>query len=251
MFFQIGSTSTNLNTAWASINQRPVLGQSGRWSFIEHSWTLHVFLQQTSLDALNADIAILDAAVKNITGDVVLREDDGTATFHRIPFGLSVSGIRGTLVSYPGGMTSYGGRVFGSGSEMADSANTFRYVVIQLTSRQLFVEAEIIFVQDSYSFSLGGTDFEVQGAFMGPPRRFNIMQQVPGTAVQRGRAIGMTAHPAPATPIGPALSLRPRQSVVTRETPQILGNVNNVGFPTSWIYHFKDIFPLPGTPPTP
>lgn len=249
MQLKLGSRSFPINEVWFRPIQRIVTGQTGRYAYIEHSWTIHDVIFATSLDDLKAQQQQREQAIGFIDGDVRFCEDDGTETAHVIRYANTLNGIRGTVVDYPGGLTTFGGRVFGSGSEMADSAKTYRYLVTQITAQELFAEQNVVFYQQSFQHSLGGTNFVIQGAFQGLPTRFNTMQSVPCRAVQQGRAISITTNPAPANTLINSLALDPIASNVTYESPQKIGRNGAWFFPTSWHYLFRDTQPMLAIPP--
>lgn len=249
MILSLGSFSFDVNEVWFRPIERLVTGQTGRYAYKHIRWEIHAVILETSLDNLKTDLNARENAVRLINGDVVFKEDDGTETQHKIIFGNTLNGIRANLITYPGGLTSYGGRVFGSGSEMADASSTYRYMVMSIEAEELYAEQNVVFYQQSFQHSLGGTQFVVQGAFTGLPRRFNIMQSSPCRAVQHGRAISITSNPAPANTLINSLALDPDASTVTYETPQKIGKHGAWFFPTSWHYVFRDPLPMVAIPP--
>lgn len=250
MILRIGPGLFELNEVWFVPTQRMRIGQTGRYIYDEVQWTIHDIIVSDSQANLTTAIQAREAALRNITGDVVFLESDGTTeTAHKIPFAQTIEGIKARLIQYPGGLRSGGQRVFGAGAEYLDSSRTFRYLVTQISARIINVENEIAFYQQSHRYNLGGTQFAVQGAFQGPPARFNIMQTAPNWAIQRGRIVGVTGYPAaPATVVG-SLALDPEASWIEAETPQLIGSLNVLMFPLSFQYSYRDPLPMPGTPP--
>lgn len=249
MQMHLGSFTTEVNEVWFQPVERLVTGQTGRYAYKQIMWTIHDVIIGSSLSDLTSKQQARENAIRNINGDVVLKTDDGTETHHKINFGNTLNGIRGRVIQYPGGLTSHGSRIFGSGSELADSTRSYRYLVTQIAAEELFVEQNVVFYQQSFQHSIGGTQFVIQGAFQGPPRRFNVMQSSPCHAVQRGRAISVTTNPAPANTLINSLALDPEASTVTYETPQKIGKLGAWMFPTSWHYVFRDAFPMVAIPP--
>lgn len=249
MQLHLGSYSFDVNEVWFQPIERLVTGQTGRYAYIEKRWTIHDVIISDSLDDLKTETLAREQAIRNINGNVVLKEDDGTETAHKITFGNTLNGIRGTVLQYPGGLTSYGGRVFGSGSELADTSKTYRYLVTQIEAQELFAEQNVVFYWQSFQHTLGGTQFVVQRSFQGLPRRFNISLNSPCRATQQGRAISITTNPAPANTLINSLALDPEASTVTYETPQKIGALGAWFHPTSWHYVFKDPLPMVAIPP--
>lgn len=248
MILALGSFEFEMNEVWFIPTARVVLGQTGRYAYIQHDWTIHVFITATTLDSLKTKILAREAGAANITGDVVFKEDDGTPTAHKIDYAATVSGIRVSLASYPGGMTSYGNRAFGSGAEMADSTQTFRYQVLRISAQEIANEYSIMGWQQSYQYSVGGTQFAIQGAFLGLPRRFNLMQSVPCWAVQEGRVIGLTDWPALPAPVVSTFAMDPELSWVKPESPQRIGTLNAMFYPVAFRFFFRDTVPMAGVP---
>ena len=249
----LGNFSFEINEVWHSIRAERDLAQTGGYMLVRHHWTIKDWItSDTGLSNLVEKMQAREQAAANITGDVLFQTDDGSVTLHRIPYAATLNGIRGRTVSYPGGLSSHGQGVFGSGSEMADEDHTFRFMETTIEAEEISYENEIVFYWDTYEFSTGGTDFVIQGAFQGLPRRFNTMQNVPCWGVQRGRAIGMTTWPSPAAPVVGGLAMKPRPSRVRRETPERNGKHGALLWPLHWYYRFEDVLPLPGAPnPTP
>jgi hypothetical protein len=246
----IGSFSFELNEVWFVPHYRMRLGQTGGYLYDDVSWTIFDVIFGTSQANLTSKIQAREVALRNITGDVTFYESDGTTqTAHKIIRANTIEGIKAQQAVYPGGLSSHGGRIFGSGAEYADAGKNFRYLVTTITARQLAVEHEIAFYQQSYRFNLGGTQFAVQGAFQGLPSRFNIMQTVPCWAVQQGRIIGATGYPAAPVALAGSLSLDPERSWLEYETPQMIGTLNTLLYPLAFHYEFRAAFPMPDSPP--
>lgn len=249
MILKIGSYSFDLNEVWFIPHYQMRIGQTGGYIYDDVSWTIHDVIFGDSQSNLTAEIAEREVALRNITGDVVFYESDGTTeTAHKIVYANTIEGIKAKQAVYPGGLTSHGNRIFGSGAEYADATTNFRYLVTTITARQIVVEHEIVFYSQSYRFNLGGTQFAVQGAFQGLPSRFNIMSTVPSWAVQQGRLIGATAYPAPPGTVTGSLALDPERSWIEYETPQMIGVLNQMLFPLAFHYEYRDPLPMPGTP---
>ena len=109
-------------------------------------------------------------------------------------------------------------------------------------------EHNIVYYKQEYQYSLGGTNFAVQGAFQGLPRRFNTMQTSPNWAVQKGRIISIEPNPSAASPLPGSFAMDPIRSTITAETPQVIGKLRQVFYPISWYYRFRDPNPMPGIP---
>lgn len=255
----IGSFSFDLNEVWFIPTSRIRVGQFGTPLFEEITWVIHDVIFAESQAALTAKITARENALRNISGDVTF----GT-TAHKIIQANTISGIRATMIQYPGGLTSYGGRVFGSGAEYADSSppggavTTFRYLTTTITAEVESPNAyEIAFYQQTYRYNIGGSQFAIQGAFLGLPARFNIMASVPCWAVQQGRIIGLTGYPAAPLPVPSFLVMDPERSWLEPETPKVSGALRRRLFPLAFHYEFRDGLPMDGfanvlpTPPPP
>lgn len=254
MILKIGSFSFDLNEVWFIPQTRMRISQQGRYMYDEVSYQVMDEVLATSQANLTSEIQEREAAIRNITSDVVFLENDGTTeTAHKIVHANTLEGIKARMIQYPGGLSSpLGGRAYGSGSEYADSSQTFRFLVTTISAKVLNSEQEIVFRQERYRHNLGGTQFSVQGAFQGLPRRFNIMQTVPNWSIQSGRIIGMTAYPPPPATIVGSLALDPDRSWVEPESPQMIGALGQWMWPVAYHYFYRDPLPMPGSPsPTP
>lgn len=240
MYFTLGSYSTGNNSSWHSIRKRAIVGQTGRKIADREFWSIHTVLTAASQSALQTAITAHLAGMKQNNVDLTFYTDAGAETADKIVNSQTSDGITYKGHEFPGMFPGQWG---------AHTEHVYvRYVVTHHEATVLDVENTILFYNQSFQFNVGGSDYEVLGAFTGPPVTQFTMQQVPCWGIQQGTAVGMFSHPQPPGPLF-AVPIKPRTSPITRKTPQKFGRVQNWGYPTSWRYLFESPFPLDGTPP--
>lgn len=237
----VGGYSHDSNSVWLSpLVIRRVPSQRGRTMLMRHRWGVHGVIMGTSQADLTTQLLALEAGYRNITGNVVLKDNSGADSVHKITYSQTINGIRGSIV-YPGALRPAG---WGSGTEYVYT----RYFVGQIEADVLAIEDNILFYWQAVQSSLGGVGYRVVEAFSGPPQVQFTRVQSKFWAIQRGRAVGAFINPIPADPMF-AVPTDPDRSSVTYETPQLQGTINNIGFATSWSYFYESPFPLFGVPP--
>lgn len=237
----VGGYTHDDNSVWISpLVIRRVPSQRGRNMLLQHRWGVHGVLVGTSQSNLTSKIAALETGYRNITGDVLLKDNSGTNSAHTITYANTVNGIRASI-TYPGSFAAAG---WGSGSEYT----YIRYFVAQIEADVLSIDDNILLYHQTMQFSLGGSGYKVMEAFTGPPQVQFTKQQSKFWGIQRGMAIGAFINPNPADPLV-GVPTDPDRSWVDYGTPQIQGSLRNIGFPTRWSYYFESPFPLVAVPP--
>lgn len=230
MYFTYGSYSTPVNSSWATMNFRAVIGQTGRKISEIQRWSIHTVLQADTQAGIDTLIAAHEAGMRQNNVDLTFYKDDGSVTAHRIISANTRNGVQFMGISYPGYWPQH--------SPQKTEYVKLRYVITQHEAEVFDVENNIVFLWQSMQYSLGGVGYTVLGALTGPPVTQFTMQQSPYWAVQRGVAIGMFSNPIPP---GPVVNMPtcPRRSWVREESPKNYGRVKNWGFPTTWNYFFE------------
>lgn len=237
----VGGYTHDDNSVWISpLVIRRVPSQRGRNMLLQHRWGVHGVLIGTSQSQLTTKIAALETGYRNITGDVVLKDNSGADSAHKIVYAQAVNGIRASI-TYPG---SFAGGGWGSGTEYT----YVRYFVGQIEADVLSIEDNILLYHQTMQFSLGGAGYKVLEAFTGPPQVQFTKVQSKFWAIQRGMGIGAFSNPNPPAPLV-AAPVDPDRSWVDFGTPQIQGSLRNIGFPTRWSYFYEAPFPLNAVPP--
>lgn len=237
----VGSYTHTDNSVWLSpLVIRRVPSQRGRTMLLQHRWGVHGVIIGTSQSDLTTQLQALEAAYRNITGDVVLKDNSGAASAHKITYSQTINGIRGSII-YPGALRPAG---WGSGTEYVYT----RYFVGQIEADVLSIEDNILFYYQAITSSLGGVGYRVVEAFSGPPQVQFTKLQSKFWAIQRGMAVGAFINPNPADPLF-AVPPDPDRSSVTYNTPQIQGTINNLAFGTNWSYFYESPYPLLAIPP--
>lgn len=237
----VGGYTHDDNSVWLSpLVIRRVPSQRGRTMLLRHNWGVHGVLIGTSQSNLTTKIEALEAGYRTIVGNVVLKDNSGADSAHKIVYANCVNGIRGS-VTYPG---AFAGGGWGAGSEYT----YIRYFVAQIEAEVLSVEDNILFYWQSMKFSTGGSGYKVMEAFTGFPQVQFTKQQAKCWAVQRGRAIGAFVNPNPGAPLV-GMPPDPDRSWVDYSTPQIQGSLRNIAFGTDWSYYYESPTPLNAVPP--
>lgn len=217
-----------------------VRNQRGRRTHYRHQWTIHEVIIGTDENDLDTNVAEFQSDYENITGNVVLKHNDGSETEHKIVYANTINGFS-TRVTYPG---------YFQGQWGAHTEGVYlRYGVVHLTADVLSIESEIAFYWQAIQHNLGGFDFRVVEAFTGPPQIQLVKQQSKFWAVQTGRIIGASNYINPPSSFWPA-ALMGRESWWKPETPQLQGRLRNLLFPYTWMYRHESPFPLIGVPPS-
>jgi hypothetical protein len=229
------------NGAWVSpLSYSEVRNQRGYRTHYRHHWAIHEVLVGTSETNLQTLIAELESDYANITGNVVLKLNDGTETEHKITYANTINGFT-TKVTYPG----YFPGQWGQHSELV----YLRYAVVQLEADELAIESEIAFYHQIIRHNLGGFGFNVLEAFTGPPQIQLVKQQQKFTAYQTGKIIGVSGYINPPSSFWPA-AMKGEESWWIPETPQFNGRVRKLFYPFSWSYAHESPFPMTGVPPS-
>lgn len=242
MYFTFGSYSTPSNSSWFDLAYTAIYGPRGTKIGEDQRWTIHTVLIGSSQSALDTLITDHEAGMRSTTGDLTFFKDDGSETAHKILSAQTQDGIKFMGISYPGYLPG----LWGSGTEYVN----LRYAVTRHRAFVFDTEDNIIDYWQGMMFSLGGYDYAVPGAFVGPPQ-FQITQlQAPFEAVQRGRAIGLFSNPGPGSPL---VNLQPKpglhNSYVDPQSPKNFGRIASWGYPTYWQYRFLSPGPLNAIPP--
>lgn len=237
----VGGYTHDANTVWISpLSIRRVPSQRGRTMLQRHQWGVHGVLIGTSQANLTTKIAALRAGYENITSDVILYDNNGVATDHKITYANTINGIRASLV-FPGSLQPGG---WGAGAEYT----YIRYFVGQIDADVEAFEDNILAYFQTMKYSLGGVGYRVLEAFTGPPQQQFVKAQSKFWGVQSGVAIGAYTHPNPADPLV-GVPPMPEKSSVSFTTPQMQGSRANRGFRTNWTYYYESPGSLLAIPP--
>lgn len=239
MVISVGSYSHTADTAWINpLVTRRVASERGRTFLYNHRWHINFFLYGSTQAELTTAVNSLKDAYGSITGDVVLYDNNGAATSHKIVYADTVNGIRATLV-WPKGFIGH-----------PTGTNWVKHVygIAQVEADTLSNEDNILLYHQTFRFSPGGVGYKVVEAFTGVPQVQFVRQQSKFWGIQQGVGVGAMSNPVPHGPIVNAL-VDPEKSWITYGTPQIQGSLKNLRFPTRWLYYYESPFPIVAVPP--
>jgi hypothetical protein len=234
-----GTYTHTQNTAWVNpLVVRRMPSQRGRTVTMSHRWNINFFLYGNTTAELNTKVSDLKAAYANITGDVVMTDNNDVETTHKIPYNQTLNGIRATLV-WPSGWI---------GSPTGTNWTTHVYGIAQIEADTLAVEDNILLYHQTHQFSLGGVGYRVVEAFTGLPQVQLTRQSSKFWAVTKGTGIGAFSNPNPPLPLVGMIT-DPDRSWVRYGTPKMQGSLQNLAFETSWQYYYESPGPLNAIPP--
>ena len=234
MYIKWGSYSFPKNEAQVAIQRHAHLSPSGLPTKYTHVWDIQGMMMGTPT-ALATEIAAIESAFASGAQDLVLYNDDNSATPHQLLTADTLSGTRVVrAVSYPTGM----------GAELA-TIRTYAVTVegdISAVSGDTLVHwAESVAVTGN-----GGANWDLVVPISGSPVAETFTAESVVTVVQRGQAVGIGAYPMPNTPLFSSQILN-QEMHVERELPSFLDN----RLVTSWTYTMR-LASSAGTPtPTP
>lgn len=195
------------------------------------TWSIEGRKVGSSASDLTTKLTAMEAAYAFNSRDVLLIDENGGQTVHRIASAATLGGVQVVQPpSYPDG----------SGAQYA----TFRDYTIVLRAEFLIttgVIAGVVEYQESVSLSGGGPVRVVLELDEGDPVEQIVRDRTAYQATQSGSLRSLIANPTPPKPLWPdKLQGNPR---IVRGTPDETNGVAVV-FPLSWSYEFLSATPL-------
>lgn len=202
-------------------------------------WDVDGFLQAATPTALTAAIVALENAYSFDGNDAAFYNDDGSLSAHVLLSSTSFTGVKIVGgVTYPEG----------TGAEYS----TFRKYAITLEA-SYFSQAlnHLMEFSETLEFRGGGKRNVWVPCLIGEPQGQTTIQQLPGEAIQSGRAVGRSSYPSAPAPIWPQFFLPEESSLRTigpQRTGPVLGFPGFINFGIEWSYKFKGPEAFTGLP---
>lgn len=242
MILKYGDYSHPSGTVALAIMRSTALTASGIPYMTQARWgvegTILADSALTDASALQADlttkIQALETAYKQLGADLLLTDDNGTATAHVIRNSETIGGIRVIEPPhYP----------YGSGAEYVN----YRRFRVGLEADLIVSGDAPIYLtfQETLTTSGGGPGYAWTSPIGGLPQRQIVRQNLTYRAVQSGFAVGFKSYPTAPPPLFPGSLVQSPDIAIT--SPQRRGS-DFMSFGIQWQYVYESNQPMFGVP---
>jgi hypothetical protein len=241
MKLRYGSYTHELAEASIAITRQPQLNDAGVPCAYTERWEIRGDVRPSTVTqaAITTAIRALEAAYSVNGRDLVLLQDDGAVSAHRMISSQSIGGVR--IVGPPGYSESNNGQYAWGRSYQITAEADFAI---------LTPGAAIVSWSESLEFRGGGPRYVTQEFRNGPPLRTLVSQYTPYFAAQSGSAVGYFSTPNFPGPIWPGAEDQPNRSI-RYDAPKAVGNgaaLRYTNYGVSWSYSFTSSSALGGSP---
>jgi len=245
IYLAYGSYSFPTGAALIGTRCRTEFAPSGRPATQTYTFSVRATIVAENQSSMKTAILALEAAHRVKNQNVVLYQDDGSASALILSATNSLSGVR--VIEGPSYPTTEG----------AENA-LFRTVDVTYESSYLFgvapdgtgspdvLDSFIVSSEETLTISGGGATYIHKPNVLGPWQKQLVYPQTPWVAVQAGTVVGLRAYPSIPPPVFPA-ALKETNPRISRKSPRQEGYMLR-DYAVSYEYSFESVAPLVGLP---